>query len=34
MSNAGLVTGRGESLLVDTFFDLRLTGAMLDASRR
>ncbi|MEV6174186.1 MBL fold metallo-hydrolase [Streptomyces sp. NPDC051954] len=30
MSNAGLVTGRGESLLVDTLFDLRLTRAMLD----
>lgn len=29
MSNAGLVTGRGESLLVDTLFDLHLTGAML-----
>ncbi|MEU1513927.1 MBL fold metallo-hydrolase [Streptomyces sp. NPDC005811] len=31
MSNAGLITGRGESLLVDTLYDLRLTGAMLDA---
>lgn len=30
MSNAGLVAGRGESLLVDTLFDLRLTRAMLD----
>lgn len=30
MSNAGLVTGRGESLLVDTLFDLRLTRRMLD----
>ncbi|WP_328767135.1 MBL fold metallo-hydrolase [Streptomyces sp. NBC_00286] len=30
MSNAGLVTGRGESLLVDTLYDLRLTRAMLD----
>jgi cyclase len=29
-SNAGLVTGRGESLLVDTLYDLRLTGEMLD----
>jgi cyclase len=28
-SNAGLVVGRGESLLVDTLFDLRLTAAML-----
>lgn len=31
MSNAGLVTGRGKSLLVDTLFDLRLTRRMLDA---
>ncbi|MGA6225495.1 MBL fold metallo-hydrolase [Streptomyces umbrinus] len=31
MSNAGLVVGRGESLLVDTLYDLRLTRAMLDA---
>lgn len=30
-SNAGLVIGDGASLLVDTLFDLRLTGAMLDA---
>ncbi|MER5225860.1 MBL fold metallo-hydrolase [Streptomyces flaveus] len=30
MSNAGLVTGRGESLLVDTLYDLRLTRAMFD----
>jgi cyclase len=30
-SNAGLVVGDGASLLVDTLFDLRLTGAMLDA---
>jgi len=30
-SNAGLVTGGDESLLVDTLFDLRLTGEMLDA---
>jgi len=29
-SNAGLVVGRGESLLVDTLFDLRLTAEMLD----
>lgn len=33
-SNAGLVTGEGSSLLVDTLFDLRLTGEMLDAMRR
>ena len=31
MSNAGLITGRGESLLVDTLYDLRLTKTMLDA---
>jgi len=30
-SNAGLVIGRDEALLVDTLFDLRLTGEMLDA---
>ncbi len=30
-SNAGLVTGDGTSLLVDTLFDLRLTASMLDA---
>ncbi len=30
-SNAGLVTGEGASLLVDTLFDLRLTRQMLDA---
>ena len=30
-SNAGLVVGDGESLLVDTLFDLDLTAAMLDA---
>ena len=30
-SNAGLVTGDGESLLVDTLFDTRLTREMLDA---
>jgi cyclase len=29
-SNAGLVTGEGTSLLVDTLFDLNLTRAMLD----
>ncbi|WNZ12917.1 MBL fold metallo-hydrolase [Streptomyces sp. 11x1] len=34
MSNAGLVTGRGESLLVDTLYDLRLTRAMLDGLAR
>jgi cyclase len=33
-SNAGLVTDGGASLLVDTLFDLRLTGEMLDAFRR
>ena len=30
-SNAGLVVGDGASLLVDTLFDLKLTGRMLDA---
>lgn len=30
-SNAGLVVGEGASLLIDTLFDLALTGAMLDA---
>ncbi len=30
-SNAGLIVGEGESLLVDTLFDLDLTSAMLDA---
>ncbi|MEU9337029.1 MBL fold metallo-hydrolase [Streptomyces sp. NPDC048290] len=30
-SNAGLIVGRSGSLLVDTLFDLRLTGAMLAA---
>jgi len=30
-SNAGLIVGDGVSLLVDTLFDLRLTGAMLEA---
>ncbi len=33
-SNAGLVTDGGEALLVDTLFDLRLTGEMLEAMRR
>ena len=33
-SNAGLVTDGDASLLVDTLFDLRLTGDMLDAMRR
>lgn len=33
-SNAGLVTDSGESLLVDTLFDLSLTREMLDAMRR
>ncbi|MCU1393141.1 MAG: hypothetical protein JWM34_1569 [Ilumatobacteraceae bacterium] len=32
-SNAGLVAGDGVSLLVDTLFDLVLTGDMLDAMR-
>jgi cyclase len=32
-SNAGLVTGDGTSLLVDTLFDLRLTREMLDAMK-
>ena len=30
LSNAGLVVGAGESMLVDTLFDLAHTGAMLD----
>jgi len=30
-SNAGLVIGHGASLLVDTLFDLKLTGEMLAA---
>ncbi|MDA7948809.1 MAG: MBL fold metallo-hydrolase [Hyphomicrobiaceae bacterium] len=30
-SNAGLVTGDGESLLIDTLWDLRYTQSMLDA---
>ncbi len=33
-SNAGLVTGGGDSLLVDTLFDLRLTAEMLDAMQK
>jgi glyoxylase-like metal-dependent hydrolase (beta-lactamase superfamily II) len=32
-SNAGLITDAGESLLVDTLFDLKLTGEMLDVMR-
>jgi cyclase len=32
-SNAGLITGDGSSLLVDTLFDLRLTGDMLELMR-
>ena len=32
-SNAGLIEDGGESLLVDTLFDLRTTAAMLDAMR-
>ena len=30
-SNAGLVVGDGQSLLVDTLFDLRVTAEMLEA---
>ena len=30
-SNAGLIVGDGQSLLVDTLFDLELTAAMLDS---
>jgi hypothetical protein len=33
-SNAGLVVDGGESLLVDTLFDLKLTRAMLDTMHR
>ena len=33
-SNAGLVVDSGQSLLVDTLFDLKLTAAMLEAMRR
>jgi glyoxylase-like metal-dependent hydrolase (beta-lactamase superfamily II) len=29
LNNAGLITGRGESMLVDTLFDTRLTAGML-----
>jgi len=32
-SNAGLIRGDGRSLLVDTLFDLDLTGAMLEAMK-
>jgi cyclase len=32
-SNAGLVSGDGDSLLVDTLFDLKLTREMLDAMK-
>src|SRR5215475_7439731 len=33
-SNAGLVTDSGETLLVDTLFDLKLTREMLDTMKR
>lgn len=33
-SNAGLISDSGASLLVDTLFDLKLTGEMLDTMRR
>jgi glyoxylase-like metal-dependent hydrolase (beta-lactamase superfamily II) len=33
-SNAGLIADHGESLLVDTLFDLKLTREMLEAMRR
>ena len=33
-SNAGLISDSGESMLVDTLFDLPLTREMLDAMRR
>jgi glyoxylase-like metal-dependent hydrolase (beta-lactamase superfamily II) len=33
-SNAGLVTSRGDALLVDTLYDLNLTRRMLDTMRR
>ena len=33
-SNAGLITDSGQSLLVDTLFDLKLTQEMLDGFRR
>jgi glyoxylase-like metal-dependent hydrolase (beta-lactamase superfamily II) len=32
-SNAGLITDGDQCLLVDTLFDLKLTGEMLDAMR-
>ncbi len=32
-SNAGLIVGEGESLLVDTLFDLKLTAAMLESMK-
>ncbi len=32
-SNSGLIVDEGETLLVDTLFDLRLTRAMLDGFR-
>lgn len=34
LSNAGLVTGSGESVLVDTLFDMALTREMLDQMKR
>lgn len=33
-SNAGLITDQGQSLLVDTLFDKKLTAEMLDSMRR
>jgi cyclase len=33
-SNAGIITNEEASLLIDTLFDLRLTGEMLDSMRR
>jgi glyoxylase-like metal-dependent hydrolase (beta-lactamase superfamily II) len=33
-SNAGLIADRGESMLVDTLFDLKLTREMLEAMRK
>ena len=33
-SNAGLIADSGETLLVDTLFDLKLTREMLDTMRR
>ncbi|MFM1839922.1 MAG: hypothetical protein RIS37_1188, partial [Actinomycetota bacterium] len=32
-SNAGLVVGNGQSLLVDTLFDLKLTASMLESMK-